>query len=213
MGFAKRSGFAFVADQPADLGLAGGYGSSSTTIREVDHSQPVSHPTSVEALLAAPRGEKQQNLINKYFAVIAEIDSFLEATRTARLSTLSAQHDTAVEAARQAGAELGRAKEDEFEAYSRWEQLNQDVKNRGGELQAAQGQLENTNKALLKRSELKVIEAHIEKLRQALAKATATEGAAFTKYRALVMAREQAEQAHHAAVSNATSISSQIDRL
>jgi hypothetical protein len=211
--FAKRNGVELVTDQPTNIGM-GTYNLPMTAIEEVDHRKPeVAQPDNIQQLLAAPRSDERQALINKYFAAVADVDQFLEATKAARRSALSAQHDAAVEAARLAAAELARAEEAESEAYASWEKLNQDAKNRGAELTAVQGQFENTNKALLKRSELKTLEAHILSKRQVFAKATAIEGAAFSNYRSLVMAKEEAEAAHHVAVNNAENISKQLDEL
>jgi hypothetical protein len=207
--FRRNSGFSVTMSEPDN---SFGFASDGLSSKSVAHVEK-DHSDFVKSLLAAPRSDEQQDLINRYFSLKAAVERFLADTRDARLADLTAQHDSAVADVRIAAAELEKAKLSEFAAYSKWESLAQEAKNRGAELQAAQGKLANTDKALLTRGERSAHEAHVAALRAKVGKATEIEGNAFTEYRSLVMAREAAEKAHHAAVSAATNLSREIDAL
>jgi chromosome segregation ATPase len=152
-------------------------------------------------------------LAGRLFSLKADVENFLQTTRAARLGNLTERHDTAVAAAREANDALATARRAEEEGMKRWFTLDGDAKNALKVVQGAESELAKANRALLTRKEISVFEARIASWRQKLTDATDIEQKAFSEYRQLVAAREELEKAHHAAVSAATSLSNQIDKL
>jgi hypothetical protein len=185
-----------------------GLTSSVATPDEAEHT-----PTWVTKLLAAPPSDVKNELVSDFFSLKAQIDEWLEETRTERLAILTVQHTAAVLAARAAGKVAEQAEEASWEAHSLFTPLDEKEKAKRATLAGAQHKLANCNRALTTAKERNAMQIVIDKCKIDLQVAAETAGVALLKHQSLIAKAGESKRLAMQAVNEAESIHAQIDAL
>jgi hypothetical protein len=152
-------------------------------------------------------------LLSRLHSLRAEISEFLDGARSAKVEELEAKHEAAIVAVREAKRKYSAASQQVFRALQEHTRLEGVAQNAGRRLGDVKYEFSQLSTALMTKAEKAAWSEKIATAQRKAEQAMVDESAAQTHYNNLLRQEGEAEIAHNQAVSVATGIANQIERL